>query len=87
MLKQNPMTISFLGTSRNAMLTQIWIEMIAFLLLAYLRVLSIYEWTVNSLMKVLPTVLFSRRDLVEWLRYPFGSPFPGPVEHLQFEIL
>ena len=87
MLKQNLKITSFLGTSQNAMLTQIWIAMIAFLLLSYMKFLSTYEWTVNSLMKVLPTVLFSRRDLMAWLRDPFGLPPPEDEDQLQMALL
>lgn len=87
MMKQNLKITSFLGTSRNAMISQIWIAMIAYLLLAYLKFKSTYEWTVNSLMKVLPTVLFSRRDLMEWLHYPFGRPVEKDIGVLQLELL
>ncbi|MAY42110.1 MAG: IS4 family transposase, partial [Oceanospirillaceae bacterium] len=36
-VKQNLKIKAFLGSSRNAMLTQIWIAMISYLLLAYAR--------------------------------------------------
>jgi co-chaperonin GroES (HSP10) len=87
MMKQNLKITSFLGTSRNAMLSQIWVAMIAYLLLSYMKFLSTYNWTVNSLMNVLPTVLFSRRDLIEWLHHPFGPPPPGPSSNLQLVLL
>ena len=87
MMKQNLKITSFLGTTRNAMISQIWIAMIAYLLLAYLKFKSTYEWTVNSLMKVLPTVLFSRRDLMEWLHHPFGVPDENVTKDLQLQLL
>jgi IS4 transposase len=87
MMKQNLKIKSFLGTTRNAMLSQIWVAMIAYLLLSYMKFMSTYKWTVNSLMKVLPTVLFSRRDLIEWLHHPFGSPPLPPDESLQLVLL
>ena len=87
MMKQNLKITSFLGTSRNAMLSQIWIAMIAYLLLSYLKFKSTYKWTVNSLMNVLPTVLFSRRDLMVWLHYPFGLPDDKDINVLQLELL
>ena len=86
MMKQNLKITSFLGTTRNAMLSQIWIAMIAYMLLSYMKFMSTYNWTVNSLMKVLPTVLFSQRDLMEWLHHPFGS-IPAPAPNLQLELL
>ena len=86
-IKQNLKIKSFLGTSRNAILSQIWVAMITYLLLAYMKFISTYKWTINSLMKVLPTLLFSRRNLWEWLNYPFGPPPPIPAKSLQLELL
>lgn len=86
-IKQNLKIKSFLGTSRNAILSQIWVAMITYLLLAYMKFISIHKWTITSLMKVLPTLLFSRRNLWEWLNYPFGSPLPKPMKSLQLELL
>jgi hypothetical protein len=86
-IKQNLKIKSFLGTSRNAILSQIWVAMITYLLLAYMKFISTYKWTINSLMKVLPTLLFSRRNLREWLNYPFGQPPPKPEKSLQLELL
>jgi transposase len=86
-MKQNLKIKSFLGTSKNAILSQIWVAMIAYLLLAYMKFISTYQWTINSLMKILPTLLFSRRDLWAWLNYPFGQPPPKPVKSLQLKLL
>lgn len=86
-MKQNLKIKSFLGTSKNAILSQIWVAMIAFLLLAYIKFISTYKWTINSLMKILPTILFSRRDFWAWLNYPFGQPPPKPAKSLQLELL
>ena len=41
MMKQNLKIKSFLGTTRNAMLSQIWVAMIAYLLLSYMTSLSV----------------------------------------------
>jgi len=78
-MKQNLKIKSFLGTSRNAVCIQIWIAMITYLLLSYLKFLSRYPWTINSLMNVVPLLLFSRRCLLDWLNEPFESP-PPPEE-------
>ena len=62
-MKQNLKIKSFLGTSRNALMIQIWISLTAFLLLQYLKLLSTRKWTVFSLMKMLPVILFSYKDI------------------------
>ena len=86
-MKQSLKIKSFLGTSRNAILSQIWVAMIAYLLLSYMKFLSTYKWTINSLMKILPTILFSRRSLWEWLNYPFGKSPPKIESFVQLELL
>ena len=86
-IKQNLKIKSFLGTSRNAILSQIWVAMIAYLLLSYMKFLSSYQWTINSLMKILPTLLFSCRNLWDWLNEPFGEP-PPPIDNTgQLELI
>ena len=86
-LKQNLKIKSFLGTSRNAMLSQIWVAMIAYLLLSYMRFLSTFKWTINKLMAVLPVILFSRKDLWVWLNKPFDSQHNSVSQSLQLELL
>lgn len=66
-IKQNLKIKSFFGTSENAVMTQIWIAMIAFLLLKYLAVMSSTEWSVGSFMAVIPVLLFLKQDIWIWL--------------------
>jgi len=66
-LKQNLKIKSFLGTSRNAVMIQIWIAMIAYLLLWNLQYLSRKSWTIQSLMRLIPVVLFSDKNIYELL--------------------
>jgi len=69
-IKQNLKIKSFFGTSKNAVLTQIWISMISFLLLKYLVDISSAVWTVGSLMAVIPILIFLRKDIWLWLNKP-----------------
>ena len=86
-MKQNLKIKSFLGTSRNAILIQIWTAMISYLLLSYLKFLSTHKWTIGSLMNIIPMLLFSRRDLWIWLNDPFGSPPSFQELSIQMELL
>jgi transposase len=86
-IKQNLKIKSFLGTSKNAILSQIWVAMIAYLLLSYMKFLSTYQWTINSLSKILPMLLFSRRNLWDWLNEPFGEPPPPIYDSGQLELI
>jgi hypothetical protein len=66
-IKQNLKIKSFFGTSKNAVLTQIWIPMISFLLLKFLVDSSSEAWTVGSLMAVIPVLIFLKKDIWFWL--------------------
>lgn len=71
-IKQNLKIKAFVGTSRNAVLTQIWIALITYLLLAFARHSCKAGWTVQRMMRVLQLNLFERRNLKEIL-----NPDPG----------
>jgi len=73
-IKQNLKIKSFFGTSRNAVYTQIWIALIAFLLLKYLANTSSEFWTVGMLMAVIPVMLFLKKDIWIWLNKLIPDP-------------
>lgn len=73
-LKQNLKVKSFVGTSRNALLIQIWTALIALLLLKWLHYLSKAKWSLSNLASMLRLNLFTYRDLRRWLENPFGTP-------------
>jgi len=66
-IKQNLKIKSFIGTSKNAVMSQIWVAMIAYLLLSYIKfqtksVLSILEFT-----RIIRATLFQRVALMDLL--------------------
>ena len=67
---------SFVGTSRNALLSQLWVALIAYLLLAYLKFKSKFSWSLYTLCAILPTTIFSKRNLWDWLNDPFHKSKP-----------
>jgi hypothetical protein len=62
------------GTSRNALLIQIWTALIAMLLLKWLHHLSKAKWSFSNLACMPCLNLFTYRDLQRWLANPFGTP-------------
>lgn len=76
-LKQQLKVKSFVGTSKNALLSQLWIALIAFLTLSYLKFKSKFGWSVYTLCSILPANLFARRHLWDWLNNPYGQPSPS----------
>ena len=75
-IKQLLKVKSFVGTSRNALLSQLWVALIAYLLLAYLKFKSKFSWSLYTLCSILPTNIFSKRNLWDWLNDPFHKPKP-----------
>ena len=73
-LKQNLKVKTFLGTSVNAVKTQIWTALIAMLILKYLQMKSTYGWSLSNLAALLRTQLFIYRDLWAWLNSPMDGP-------------
>lgn len=64
-IKQNLKIKTFLGTSKNAVMTQIWIAMCVYLLLAYLKFVSRCGRSLQQILRLLQLNLFARRSLLE----------------------
>ena len=76
-----------MGTSRNALLTQIWTALIAILVLMYLKFRSTLGWSLSNLVAMLRYNLFTYRDLWTWLGNPFETPPMAPaMEQFVFQI-
>ena len=81
-LKQNLRVKTFVGTSRNALHTQIWTALIALLLLKYLQLKATFGWSLSNLIALLRMNLFVYRDLWTWVNDPYQAP-PLPAEPVQ----
>jgi hypothetical protein len=85
-LKQTLKVKTFGGTSENAVAVQIWTALIALLLLKWLHFRSTAGLSFANLAGVLRLILFTYRDLEDWLHKPFNTPplVPEPVQLLLF---
>jgi hypothetical protein len=66
-IKQNLKIKSFLGTSRNAVMTQIWVAMCYYLLLTYIKYQTKYGYSLLQLSRIIRETLFDRKSLVDIL--------------------
>jgi len=66
-IKQNLKIKSFLGTSKNAVLTQIWVAMCYYLLLTYIKYQTKYGFSLLQLSRVIREMLFERKALIDIL--------------------
>jgi len=71
LLKQNLRIKSFVGTSANAVWTQIWTALIAMLLIKFLQLKARFGWSFSNLVYFLRMNLLVYRDLWDWLHDPF----------------
>lgn len=79
-IKQNLKIKTFVGTSKNALLIQIWTALTAILILKYLKFRSSMNWSLSNLVAMLRYNLFTYRELWLWLDNPFEVPAIVPVE-------
>jgi hypothetical protein len=66
-IKQNLKIKSFLGTNKNAVLTQIWVAMCYYLLLTYIKYQTKYSFSLLQLSRVIREMLFERKALIDIL--------------------
>jgi putative transposase len=74
-IKQNLKIKTFLGVSKNAVMTQVWVAMCVYLILAYLKFMSKTSTSMQQILRLLQLNLFMHRDLVALLH---GDP-PEPI--------
>lgn len=78
-LKQNLKIKTFVGTSENAVKTQVWTALIAILLLKFMQLKSSWHWSLSNLAAMLRFNLLTYRDLWAWLNDPYGVPIQEPA--------
>jgi hypothetical protein len=86
-IKQNLKIKTFIGTTANAVMTQIWTALVVMLLLRYLQLKARRGWALSNLVTMVRWNLFTYRDLWIWLDDPFLMPPGGPpVEQLLLDF-
>jgi hypothetical protein len=86
-IKQNLRVKTFVGTSANAVKTQIWTALIAILLIKYLQFKSRMAWALSNLVALLRWNLFTHRNLWRWVDDPFIQSNPPPDDELTQAVL
>jgi hypothetical protein len=80
-IKQNLKIKTFLGTSKNAVMAQIWTAMIYYLLLAYIKFMTKAEMGLTGMARRVKDGLMMRMDLMELLCLGLGKPVKPPDGH------
>lgn len=84
-IKQNLKIKSFVSTSKNAVMTQIWIAMCVYLLIAFLTFRSALTKSMQQILRRLQFNLFDKRDLLTLLREE--PPIDGSPDINQMTLL
>jgi len=84
-IKQNLKIKTFVGTSENALMIQIWTALISMLLIKYLQFTSRFGWSLSNLVALLRWNLFTYRDLWDWIDNPFDV-LPVEPEPVQYQL-
>ena len=78
-LKQSLRIKTFVGTTANAVMIQIWTALIAMLLVRHLQMQATFGWSLSNLVALLRQQLFVYRDLMTWINAPFVPPPEPPT--------
>lgn len=72
-IKQNLKIKSFLGTSKNAVMSQIWVAMIVYLLVSYIKFQTKSNLSILEFTRILRATLFQRIALIDLLSLNFNN--------------
>jgi len=73
-LKNHLKIKSFVGTSHNAVMIQIWTALLSYILIKYLKNIAKYGWSFSNLVAAMRGCLFLKIDLKKFLDEPFKPP-------------
>ena len=76
-IKQNLHIKSFVGTTENAVMIQIWTALITILILKALKAMATYKWHLSNLVAFIRLNIFVKINLQQWLDKPFDEPPPN----------
>lgn len=75
---------TFIGTTENAVMIQIWTALITILILKALKAMAQYNWHLSNLIAFIRLNIFVKIELQKWLDKPFDEPpKEKPGEYVQ----
>lgn len=74
---------TFIGTSKNAVMIQIWTALITILLLKVMKTTAKYGWHLSNLVAFIRLNIFVKIELQKWLDKPFEEPKKPPENNMQ----
>lgn len=74
---------SFIGTSQNAVMIQVWTALITILMLKALKAMAKFNWHLSNLVAFIRLNLFVKINLQKWIDKPFQEHDDPPENFLQ----
>lgn len=74
---------TFIGTSKNAVMIQIWTALITILILKVMKNQAQYGWHLSNLVAFIRLNIFVKIDLQKWLDKPFEDPPKAELNIIQ----
>ena len=74
---------TFIGTTANAVMIQIWTALITILMLKAMKAMAKFNWHLSNLVAFIRLNIFVKIELQTWLDKPFDEPEKQPPEALQ----
>ena len=85
-IKQHLKIKSFLGTSKNAVMTQIWAAMIYYLLLSFIKFQTKCRHSLHELTRMIGELLLETVHLVEFIGIPLNSYLKIKLKQVQLNL-
>jgi hypothetical protein len=86
-IKQNLRIKSFVGTSKNAVLTQIWVAMCCYLLLSYIKYQTKYPYSLKEFAVMIKETVFETISLIDLLGCTRYNAYKAREPDLQLSLL
>ena len=86
-IKQNLGIKSFVGTSENAVMTQVWVAMILYLLLSFIKFQTRFKSTITDLLRIFREVLLETNSVLEYLRTNWEAYLENSKKPVQLSFL
>lgn len=85
-MKQHAKIKRFLGNNSNAVMTQIWIALITYLLLAFLKLSGKLKLTLTQLLRIIRATIFDMRNLWRSISHPWYPDSPAVTNQLKLVL-